>query len=63
VCDPFSRVRRRRRRSGDGIVKEGHGQIPLSVHFMGVIMIMKAHLGVFRDCENFKIPMGASPHR
>jgi hypothetical protein len=47
---------------GRRATEEGNSQIPLIVYFMGVIMIMNARLGVFRYCENFKIPIGANPH-
>jgi hypothetical protein len=57
LCDPFSHAPSLVQRS----MEEGHGQIPLSVYFVDFIMIMNAHLGFFRDYENFKIPMGVSP--
>jgi hypothetical protein len=43
LCDPFSRPSPFVRQA----MEEGHGQIPLSVYFVGFIMIMDAHLGLF----------------
>jgi hypothetical protein len=45
LCVPFSRASPLVRRA----TKEGHSQIPLSVHFVSFIMIMDAHLGFFLE--------------